>query len=496
MPINDAAWGQFQTIMREKLKDGVVNLMLESDDVGWRIVQQAEPIMDAGRKRGGTETGLWAEWEILMQESGYVSAGNMDGNTIQKIGTLNKLAIAQAADNGGYLDPLKSPMRSYLGIAIECKKIVGTMAVNQTQMETQLATKPLEQIAGGHIQDQVKHVRHYFQTGFWSDGSAHIAQVNNASGYNIVEANPVAVTIDTGSPFSFKRGQRYVAGSYVAPTSYGASARTARTGTTSSGAPGVFRCTNVNKKTRKVSFQSEPGQGTIALSDNDVIMLAGTYDFTQSTVDAGSKHIQGIHGLCKSSGQFPGADTGVLVEQYSELQAFVDGDYSSMEMPTPELIAEYLDWIDTAGSELPPMLVSERSVQTLYSQYERAQNFMYLVPQGRPAEASGGVTAPMFTHGDKAFVWPTSNLCRPNTIYGTSPTDLVRFMPIGDGSIRWEIGTGVLSGYSGIFRPVLTSGGERLSGVAEAPYKAFGQLGMTRPNKFFIIQGVKSQRDV
>lgn len=256
-------------------------------------------------------------------------------------------------------------------------------------------------------------------------------------------------------------------------------------------------CTNVNKKTRDVHFQSAPGEGSISLSDGDDLMRIGVYDFSAANVTAGSyKCIQGIHGMVKSSGQFPGAPSGVNVEDYSELQGFVDGDYSSLQAPTPELIAEYLDWIDTGGSELPSMIVSERSVQTVYSQYEKANSHVVLVPQGQAVSPNGGVRAPMFSHGGKAFVWPTSRACKPNTIYGMDPGSLVRFMPIGDGSLRWKIGSGPTAGLGTMFRPVLTDGGVRMTKVSEAPYNAYGQLGINKPNMFFIIQGVQSQRDV
>lgn len=497
MPTTATSYTQFLDIVRERLQDAVLDLQMAQDGVGWRIMQNAEPIRDAGRNRDGSSTGLYAEWTISLQRSGYVSAGLMTGNTLQFLGTENLLATSQATDNGGYLDPLKAPLRSYVPITIDLKKIVGVVTVNDKQMETQMATTPLEEIAGGHVADQVRHLRDYWEEQIWSDGSAHLAQVNAAAGYSILESAPVAVTVDAGSPFNFIRGQRYVAGSAIAAANYGSSPRVA-VGGTGPGAAGVMRCTNVDKVTREVYFQAEPGEGTITLTDNDVLMREGTYNFSAATVNAGTLAMQGIHGMLKQSGQFPGAPSGVTVQAYSELQSVVQ-DYSSGgapgEVPTPELVEALLDTIDTGGSELPSLLVSERSVQTLYGQYERATNHFYIVPNGQTVSPTGGMRAPMFTHGDKAFVWPTSRSCRPNTLYGMEPGYMVRFMPIGDGSVRWKIGTGILSGYPNIFRPLFVNGNQ-LAGVAAADYESFGQFGIKRPNSFFIATGIKSQRDV
>ena len=63
----------------------------------------------------------------------------------------------------------------------------------------------------------------------------------------------------------------------------------------------------IRKKARTVGFLSAAGEGTVTLTDGDDLMLYGTYDFSASTVSAGTFAMEGVESFLIDSGTYPGA---------------------------------------------------------------------------------------------------------------------------------------------------------------------------------------------
>ena len=481
---------QFEVLLRETIDDRVLDLTLDTDDVAWNLMETFMPQSTAGKTNDGS-AGWMAEWRIRVQRAGRVAGGKFTGNTINTMGTSDLLNMGQAAD-ALYLDPAHSPLRSYLPIRMSLKRVTGNLTVNTQQILADLASTPIEQVGGDYIEDAVSLVRLLACDYFWSDGSAALAQVNMAAGASITEtAGGVEVTIDAGTFARFAKGMRIVAGSNVAVANYGSSDRTARTGTTSSNPAGVMRVVNIDVENRTIWLESEPGEGTVALSDNDQLMVEGTFDWAGTTVTGSSLAAEGVESLLLDSGTFPG--TSFSVAAISELKSFVDGSESSLEYPTPEKLALLIDKITDAGKMPPSVLISEQSVKTLYAQQEREAGAYYSVPQGAGFMASGGISGARFQHGDKVYAWLTSSMVRPGAVVGLSPETWKKFMPIGGKTIRWVMTSPPINSNS-IFRPVTS--GRQLSELHSADFDFFIQFGCTDPRRNLRRIGFYSQRDV
>ncbi len=483
------AFDQFQTLLRETIDGHVHDLILDDDDVGWSLIDTFQPEAMGGRNTDATVVPGWeASWRIKMQRAGRVSGGGFAGNTPTTMGKGDDLIMGQAAD-AKYLDPALTPLRSYLKLKMKLKRQKGSLTVNRQQIYADLASEPLDQISGDFLEDAIAHVRSETTNALWGDGSALIAQVNASAGFTVIEtAGGVAVTMDIGSIFRFTKGQRYQAGSNVTVANYGASTRTKRGGSLD----GVFRCVNIDAKARTVDFESEPGEGNIALSDNDAIMVEGMFDFTQTTVNAASLQAKGIEAWLINAGNFP--ETSLDVSNYSELKSWVYDNSSSQVPPTPELIAAPIDDITETGKSPPSVLIAQQSIWTLYAQLERQALAVQPVAQGATFRAGGSVSGPVLGHGDHAFARLSSARVRPNSIVGLSPDTWKKFMPIGEKAIQWFYSSGGVSGASGIFGPVYS--GRQVTELLDAPFDFFVEFACTDPRRNFRILGVQSQRDV
>jgi hypothetical protein len=113
---------------------------------------------------------------------------------------------------------------------------------------------------------------------------------------------------------------------------------------------------------------------------------------------------------------------------------------------------------------------------------------------GATFQAAGGVAGPVLSHMEHKFQKFNSIRVRPNSLLGIAPSTWRRYMPLGDRTIHWVYGNGPLSGIASIFGPV--SSGTQLTELADAPFNAYGQFGLTDPRSNLRRLGLNSQRDV
>ncbi len=472
------AFDQFETLLLEKVAPRVHDLVLKGDDPAWRLMDTFEPVVTASRDTASAVQARYeASWRIRIQRAGRVGGGTFTGNTPMMMGANSDLAMGQAAD-ALYLDPANTPSRSWLKIKMYLKRMLLSTVVNRQQILADMAADPIEEIAAGFIEDMVYQVRQLVSAQFWSDGTGLMALANGA---DTITETTGAIAIDEGTPFRFVVGQRYVAASNADP-------RVPRAGSLNN--PGVFRCTNIDLQARSVFFQSEPGEGTITLTDNDAILAADMTTWNGASTALQSLSPQGIESLVVASGVFPG--TSLTVTDYAQLRGWVDGAEGDDRQPTPEAIAKIIDQISDADLEPPGVLISERSVETLYAQSERQGGAEYQVPQGAPFVASGGVTAARASHREKSFAWLNSSKIRPGAIYGIDPSSWKRFMPLGDKTLHW-VTTGMNGmGAPAMFRHVIT--GRTATELMAADGDFFIEFGLTEPWRQFRALGFLSQR--
>lgn len=482
------SFDQFELLLRESLDASVIKLVLEDDDVAWSLMDTWGPVDGAGSDTtaaaGSGAAGWYADWDILVQRGGLVTGGTFTGNTLEQMGADDNLNTGQAGD-ALYPDPAKAAMRSWERIRMVLARIQGTYAINRTQILAQLATKPIEDVATGAVEDTVAQVRSLITAYIYGAGNSTIAQVNNAANISVAEGSNTAVPVDAGTAFRFVVGQRYVFGTNADPRVV----MTTGGGTASD--PAVARCVDIDTDDRVPYFEPEPGVGTITVVDNAHIMVAGTYDFTAASVALGTLASQGFESLLISTGNFPGARQAD-VTKHRHLKSYVKGDESNLVAPTPEVVAELIDKITDAGKRPPSVLLAEQSLWTLYSQLERQAGATYPVPQGGAFTASGGVAGPRISHGEVTFTRLASPRVRPGCIIGMAPETFRKFIPLGDKTIKWALSGGGVAGAASIFGPIRS--GRQLSELSDAPYDVFVQIGCTDPRRNFRRIGLYSQR--
>lgn len=479
------AFDQFQTLIREQIVGAVENLQIPREDPMPRLAMSAKNVAEMGRITdlaiASMTPGYEASWRVKLQNGGLVTGAPFGATQISKMGPGTNLVMGLAA-NSLHTDPTKAPQPSYLKLKSKLKKMKGTYALNFEQLESKIVAggNMLVALAMDVVSDITELVRGTAGSLFWGNGYGVMGEVDASGGETIAEGSTNWISIKNSQIFRFVRGQRYVAASLSSgvPT-------TARAGTLNT--PGVMRCTGVNARTLEVGFESEPGEGNISLTDGDGIILEGMYDFASAT----SLAPNGIESLLKVSGAFPDSDV-TDIENYPELQAFVDGDESNRVAPEGKVVTELLDLM-TAGAmdNTPPLLVAENSLWTCWSELERQSSGMTLTPQGQPYVANGGIRAPVYTYGSRSFAKLDSIKCRPGTLFGLDPQTLVRFMP-DEMAIRWRMANGGLAGQQSIMRPITV--GPVLTDLSAAEYDVWGQLSITRPNQNVKRIGLYNQR--
>jgi hypothetical protein len=490
---------QYAILVREAIPIAVQNLELEDDDVMWRLAKMFRPVDEAGRDTesapGAGASDWFAEWRIKVQTGGTLEGSKFGNTTMVTAGVYDELAVGQAI-NDLYPDPALAPLDAWVECRMKLKTVKGLIPLNQAQIKKRLMSETLDSVVTDAAEAATRLFRKNFTTQAWGDGGAALGRADGAA--TIAEGSVAAVSIKEGTPYRFTVGQKYVFGSHVAVADFGSSTRTGRTGDgASANTPSIAVCVGIRKKARTVLFESWPGEGSISVTDGDSICLYNMFDFTQTTVDAGSKAMEGVESLIIDTGTFPGAlyaGTAVTVDNRPELQGFVDGDESSRENPTPEVVAELIDLMTDGGQLPPPTLVAERSLWTLWAQLEREAMGIQQVPQGGAFHANGGVRGPEVQHGEHTFARLNSGQCREGTIHGIAPDSWLKFMPGGSDAIKWFYSSGGISGAPTVFGPVTQ--GRQVSSLAQAPFDAYGQLGCTKPARNMRRIGFHSQRSL
>jgi len=494
------AFDQFEILLKEFIEPAVVDLTLQDDDPMWNLIGLFKADSLAGKRRGTSTgssatitypAGFEASYRILVQRGGRVAGGRFLGNTTVMMGKDTHLAMGQAAD-AKYLDPRQTAARSHIEIGMILKRIRGSVTLQKQQILADLATQPIDEIVSGYVEDSIHRVRGYIVNQAYADGTASMAQVNDAAPSVVTEtAGGTSITIDAGTWGRFEKGDLVVFGTAADP-------RLPITGAVHN--PGRARVVAVDVDNRIIKVQSEPGEGDITLVDNAHIMLADTYDFTAASVALATTAGNGVESLLVNTGVFPGSiapqwPSGLDVTHHTELKAFIEDDSSAQVDPTMDAITEMLDKIlEQDPGRAPTAMIAERSLWTLFSQLERESQSLTTVPMATTFVGSGGVAGPTLSHYEHRFQRFSSKKIRPNSILGISPNTFKLFMPLGDRQIHWAYGTGHLSGFPSVFGP--TYDGLQLTELADAPFDVFFELGCENPRVNMRKLGVKAQRDV
>ena len=486
MATTDDAFGQFELLVREFIEPNVHLLdATDGQDPAWDMMDTF-PAMDvagrttdlAGVSSAGV-AGYEASWRIRKQRGGRVTGGNIAGNTLQKIGPDNSLSIAQAAD-GKHLDPRNTPLGSYLPIKMLLKRLRGIITCNRDQVLYDIADNNIEETVMDTVEDATFQVRNLVTALCYSEGNGILGHAY--AGATIAEGSTQWFGITEGTPFRFVVGQRY-----VAALDSGGTPSTTRDGSGGTAhSPGIFRCVGIDTDNRYVGFESEPGEGNIVITADDLFIVEGLYDFATPA----SLAFRGFEGALVSTGNF--LDTAYAVTDHRELMSFVDGDEAALVMPTPEIIDAMMDKIVDSGKPTPSALIAERSLWTLYSQLERRSQAIYQVPQGAAFLASGGVSGPVLQHADKVFARLNSRQIRPGCIIGVDPKTFRRYMPLGGKTLKWRTSSGGVAGVGGIFRMV--TDGYVLTDLCAAEFDWYAQIGVIDPQRCFRRIGLHSQR--
>jgi hypothetical protein len=482
------AFAQFELLLREEIDESVLDLTLPNDDVSWSLLNTFKPVDVAGRmtNRGGLSSegsaGYEASWRILTQRGGAIAGAVMTGNTLEMSGPGNKQVMGQTAA-APYLDPAKTPGRSYLDITMKLCRVVGQLTVNRQQIFADMATKPIAQVAAESTEDAVFQVRSMWEALFWSQGYGIVAVLDQAAGATITDASTTYVPVKAGTIFRFVVGQRYFAATLTAgvPTAYKAGDEDA------SATVGIFRCTDIDIDSGLVGFQSETGQGDIALADGDAIIMYGMCTISNGVPT--SLAMESIETLLRSSGKYPGTDWDVAT--YRILKSFVAGDETNLVEPEIERLAAIVDKMADAGKPVPPLVVAESSVWTRMALLEKQNYGTVNIPQGGPFTAAPGVAGPVLSHQSFNFQRVTSAKCRPGAWHGFNPASFKRFMPLSN-TIRWLMSQGGVSNQSGIFR--LVTSGSLATELSAADFDFFAQLGQEDPRAAFRHIGLYSQK--
>jgi len=493
------SFGQFETLLREFISPAVVNLVLEDDDPVWSLIDTFDPLTTGGRTTGGA-AGYEAQWKVKVQDGGRVSGQSFAGNTLSQVGKSSHLSVGQTISNL-YLDPQDTPLPAWITIKMALKRIIGSVTVSHEQIMAELATKPIDEVAGNHVMDAVSRVRSLVTNSFWG-GSNTVAQGDNKSSAIMAtlttdpgdigngDANRRTYGLAAGTFAKFKKGDMIEVGYNANPGTD--TFLTQRAGTGSK----VAYVVDIDREARTISLECKSGSTITSVTIGDCLVLAGTYVFDGGagfeTDELATRIPHGIESFLASSGTFPG--TSLDIADYSDLKAFVSGDETALDDPTPEAVALILDKISDGGYAPPEALFAERSLWTLYGQLERESGAQYVVPQGAGFVGSGGVDGPVVQHMGNRFQRFSSTRMRPGSMVGLAPSTIKKYIPLGDKTVHWVYGNGPLAGTSSIFGAVHSS--TQLSELADAPFNVYCEFSCDKPGRNFRRVGFKTQRNV
>lgn len=489
-----STFDQFELLLRERMPDGITNLMLEDDDVAWNIIGTMAPETEGGASEYDTGSSdypseLQAKYRIKVQRGGRVGARNFAGNTLEAAGFDSHQYIGQAID-ALYLDPRKTPLASYIGIKMALKRIIGSITVNKQQFFAQKMATPLDDLVSDAVMDATAHVRSIIVNSFYTDGTGTVAYALNSE--TVTEtAGGVTVELDQGMAGRFMKGQRVVAGTDADPS-------VLRTGAGANGASGEMIVTDVNMDSTpgSINLQSVNGVGNVSITAGDRLFLADTYAFGGASHAVNSRVPHGVEAYLISSGVYPGTiqpkfTSGIDVSNYSELRALIGGNEAALVEPSWETMGPVIDNIKNSQRSVPTAWIMERAIKTRWSLNNYSNDAMIQVPMGATFQAAGGVAGPVLSHMEDRFQPLTSIRVRPKSILGLNPSTWRKFIPMGDRAIEWFYSRGVASGISSIFMPVIDNG--ITTELAEAPFDAFCEFGCFDPKANFRRIGFQIQ---
>lgn len=489
------AFDQFEILLRERMPDGMINLMLDDDPVEWNIIGAMEPETIGGATEYNTgdsdfPAGFEAKYRIKVQRAGRVGARTFTGNTVEAAGFDAHQYIGQAND-ATYLDPRKTPLASYIGIKMALKRIIGSVAVNKQQFFAQLATTPLDDLVSDAVVDSTAHVRSLLVNCFHTDGTGVVSFALNSE--TVTEtAGGTTVELDQGMAGRFMKGQRIVAGTDANPS-------VLRTGAGVNGASGEMVVTDVNMDSTpgSINLQSVNGVGNVSITAGDRLFLADTYGFGGASHAVNARVPQGIESLLIATGVYPGTispkfTSGINVANYSELRALISGSDAALVEPSWEVMGPLIDNIKNSQRTVPTAWLMERAIKTRWALNNYANDAMVQVPMGATYQAAGGVAGPVLSHMEDRFQALISTHVRAKSILGLNPSTWKKFVPLGDRNIQWHYSRGVASGISSIFMPC-TADGATATELADAPFDTFCEFGCFDPKANFRRIGLQIQ---
>lgn len=486
------AFSQMDILLKEYSSPSIRNLQLPDDDIAWQLMGNTEPVSMGGRvdysaAASDFPAGYMAKEKIKVQSGGRITGARFGGPTMQRMGADSHLMAGQGVDSL-YLDPTTIPSASYIEVAMVLCKIIGGIVMNEEQINARLISEPLEDVVMDLIEDATRRFRKYVMNMFYGDGTGAIARVNGT--VSILEASATAVVIDNGTYARFMKGDILQAGTDASPSVQVAGAISGR-----------MYVTSVDPDNRTISLQSMPGEGTISLTDNSRLYYDESYTFGGASDAVNKTAPEGLQSLLISSGIFPGTlnmtkyPNGLDVANHEELKAFIQGTAGTVDTdPTMENMSVLLDkMMSTVREEMPSALIAEPGIWTAASILDKASYYQAAVPQGTLYSPTLGIGAPVLRHRQRTFARFDSDIVRENTIFGLNMNKWKRFIPLGDRTIRFKYGTGVLSGFPSVFGPINV--GTRLSESAQAPFYGAIQFTCAKPQSNLIRHGVKAQRD-
>lgn len=474
------SFDQFENLLREWISPSVVNLVFEDDDPAWNVMGTFDPLTEGGRRTDANQTaGYEASYRVKVQGGARVSGGVFTGNTTEMLGGDTHLATGQTAD-AKYLDPELTPLPSWIAVKVLLQRIRGSVTINRQQIIAELATRPIDEVAGDAVVDSVRRLRSYILNYFYGDGTGALATIaTTISGVGAPNtAGGVEVTLNDG-PFT-----RFNLGDLVTVASGTWPAMTVKT-------PNL-RVVNMDPDNRTIYLESTSNMN-VELTAGDSIFLEGTATLGGTSV---SLVPEGIESLLIKTGLFPG--TQFAVDDHGVLKSFVvdnsTSTSSAVDDPTMDAIALLVDKIRDFGRQPPSIVIGEKSMWTLHAQIEREGAAHVMVPMGQSFHASAGVSGVSLDHMGNRFARMESTRIRPNAIVGLAPDTWMKYIPLGDRTVNWVYGNGPFAGVNSVFGPVYS--GTQLTELADAPFDSFCEFGCKEPNRNFRRIGFKTQRDV
>ncbi len=466
--------GVMSSLILENVAPAVENLHVDGD----RILDFIDTI-PVNQKLGSDGTDPFvAEHTLQFNEGGTLTQMAINATTQTSSGTA---AWPTGMDNNSLApDPLQAPQPLFKRIKIPLRETVGVITVNKDQIFAEDFALHIGEFVQGLISSVVKKLRNWKAANVYCDSTGWLSQTSTAVA--VTSGADVWLTMKNGTSRRFEIGERYEG--FDASAGWTAVDGTDPTVRTKLG--DTLICVDLDHPGNRVKFVSTSATATFADGDHlckEGVVTAGS--------PGSSLAVNGFDNLIGNSGSIHGLSRST----FSILKSQIDdsGSPTSLRTPRPELVTDILDNIQDAGYEPPSFLVSSRSVRSKYA-YNQGGQGAFVLPN-YTATADGGFGMVQTTYEDKVFSWVLSSFVEPHTILGIEPTAFTKFAPGGHDVISWWVSQGGLSGANNIFRPVLGTGGQRLSKTFAAEWSSHFNMGIIMPFVQAAIRNLKGRRD-